>query len=99
MSPHIAHSGQCRHPYLDTERSAPKRDAVPIRIGYCRLGLVDRPNLCWVSIAVLDEQCLEPGAGLYSPCEVRPGDGGRGAGAQVRKERSDSDIANYDNSR
>ena len=52
VNPPIAYSGRCKHPYFDTECGTAKRDTIPIRV------LADRPNLCWVSIAVLDEQRL-----------------------------------------
>ena len=102
VNPRIASSDRCKHPYLDTERGAPKGDTVPIRVGHSRRVLVDRPNLCWVSIAVLDEQRLGCGAAHYSPrghAEVRSGDVGRGVGAQAQEERGGPDIASYGNRR
>ena len=89
VNPRIASSDRCKHPYLDTERGAPKGDTVPIRVGYCHWVLVDRPNLRWVSIAILDEQRLGRGTGNNSPrghAEVCPRDCGRDSGAQVREE-------------
>ena len=96
VNPRIASSDRCKHPYLDTERGAPKGDTVPIRVGHSRRVLVDRPNLRWGSIAVLDEQRLRCCTGNGSP---RGHAEGRDCNAQAREERCGTNIASYGNRR